>query len=192
MVGTQVDAADVKQAAKSWWLFLVTGLIWFVIALVVLRMNDRSITTVGVILGIVFIIGALSEFLMMGADGTGWKIFHGLLGVIFILAGIWAFVQPQEAFWALASVLGFLLLLMGLFEIMVAVATKDVNPAWWLGLIAGILFLILAFWASQQLVPAKGQLLLFYVGLMAMFRGVSQIVFAFGLRHAGKEAAALV
>lgn len=192
MVGTQVDAADIKQAAKSWWLFLVTGLIWFAIALVVLRMNDRSITTVGVIMGIVFIIGAFSEFLMMAADGTGWKIFHGLLGVIFILAGIWAFVQPEQAFWALASVLGFLLLLMGLFEIMVAVATKDVNPAWWLGLVAGILFLILAFWASQQLVPAKGQLLLFYVGLMAMFRGVSQIVFAFGLRHAGKEAAALV
>ncbi len=192
MVGTRVDAADIKQAAKSWWLFLVTGLIWFAIALVVLRMNDRSITTVGVIMGIVFIIGAFSEFLMMAADGTGWKIFHGLLGVIFILAGIWAFVQPEQAFWALASVLGFLLLLMGLFEIMVAVATKDVNPAWWLGLVAGILFLILAFWASQQLVPAKGQLLLFYVGLMAMFRGVSQIVFAFGLRHAGKEAAALV
>ena len=80
---------------------------------------------------------------MMPADSTGWKIFHAILGVIFLLAAIWAFVQPEQAFWALASVLGFLLLLMGLFEIMAAVATKDVNPLWWLGLIAGILFLIL-------------------------------------------------
>jgi uncharacterized membrane protein HdeD (DUF308 family) len=191
MVETQAAAADIKQAAKSWWVFLVTGLLWFVISLVVLRMNERSITTVGVILGVVFILGAFSEFLMMGADSTGWKIWHGILGVIFILAGIWAFVQPEEAFWALASVLGFLLLMMGLFEIIAAVATKDVNPAWWLGLVAGILFLILAFWTSQQLVPVKGQLLLFYVGLMAMFRGLSQIVFAFGVRSAGKEAAKL-
>jgi uncharacterized membrane protein HdeD (DUF308 family) len=189
MVSTQSDAADIRQMSKSWWLFLCTGLLWFVIALVVLRMNERSITTVGVIMGVVFIVGAFSEFLMMGADSTGWKIFHGLLGVLFVLAGIWAFVQPEEAFWALASVLGFLLLMMGIFEILVAVATKDVNPMWWLGLIAGILFLILAFWASQQLVPAKGQLLLFYVGLMAMFRGISQIAFAFGLHHAGKELA---
>lgn len=188
MVSTQSEAADIRQMSKSWWLFLCTGLLWFVIALVVLRMNDRSITTVGVIMGIVFIVGAFSEFLMMGADSSGWKIFHGLLGVLFILAGIWAFVQPEEAFWALASVLGFLLLMMGLFEILAAVATKDVNPLWWLGLVAGILFLILAFWTSQQLVPVKGQLLLFYVGLMAMFRGLSQIVFAFGLRHVGKEA----
>lgn len=188
MVSTQSEAADIRQMSKSWWLFLCTGLLWFVIALVVLRMNDRSITTVGVIMGIVFIVGAFSEFLMMGADSSGWKIFHGLLGVLFVLAGIWAFVQPEEAFWALASVLGFLLLMMGLFEILAAVATKDVNPLWWLGLVAGILFLILAFWTSQQLVPVKGQLLLFYVGLMAMFRGLSQIVFAFGLRHVGKEA----
>ena len=188
MVSTQSEAADIRQMSKSWWLFLCTGILWFVIALVVLRMNDRSITTVGVIMGVVFIVGAFSEFLMMAADGSGWKIFHGLLGVLFILAGIWAFVQPEEAFWALASVLGFLLLMMGLFEILVAVATMVVNPLWWLGLVAGILFLALAFWTSQQLVPVKGQLLLFYVGLMAMFRGLSQIVFAFGLRHVGKEA----
>jgi len=188
MVSTQSEAADIRQMSKSWWLFLCTGLLWFVISLVVLRMNERSITTVGVILGVVFIVGALNEFLMMGADSTGWKIFHGMLGVLFILAGIWAFVQPEEAFWALASVLGFLLLMMGLFEILVAVATKDVNPLWWLGLVAGILFLALAFWTSQQLVPVKGQLLLFYVGLMAMFRGITQIVFAFGLHQAGKEA----
>jgi len=191
MVSTQSEAADIRQMSKSWWLFLCTGILWFVIALVVLRMNDRSITTVGVIMGVVFIVGAFSEFLMMAADGSGWKIFHGLLGVLFILAGIWAFVQPEEAFWALASVLGFLLLMMGLFEILAAVATKDVNPLWWLGLVAGILFLALAFWTSQQLVPVKGQLLLFYVGLMAMFRGIGQIVFAFGLHRAGKEAAKL-
>ncbi len=191
MTATQQAAGDVRDAAKAWWLFLVTGCLWFIISLVVLRMNDRSITTVGVILGIVFIIGAFNEFLMMGADSTGWKVLHGILGVLFVLAGIWAFVQPEEAFWALASVLGFLLLFMGLFEIIAAVATKDFNPLWWLGLIAGILFLVLAFWTSQQLVTTKGQLLLFYVGLMAMFRGISQIVFAFGIRHVGKEAGKL-
>jgi len=107
--------------------------------------------------------------------------------VIFVLAALWAFIQPEEAFWALASVLGFLLLLLGVFEIIVAVSTKDVNPLWWLGLIAGILFLILAFWASQQLVTAKADLLIFYVGIMAMFRGISQIVFAFGVKSLGRD-----
>ena len=122
------------------------------------------------------------------AESTGWKILHSILGVVFILAGIWAFAQPEQAFWALASVLGFLLLIMGTFEIMSAVVQKDFNPLWWLGLIAGILFILLAFWTSQQLVTVKGQLLLFYIGLMAMFRGIGQIVFAFGLKAAGDDA----
>jgi uncharacterized membrane protein HdeD (DUF308 family) len=181
---TSTASSGLADAAKAWWLFLITGIAWFIISLVVLRFNDRSITTVGVILGVVFIVGALNEFVMLGADEGGWEILHGILGGLFVLAGIWAFAQPEEAFWALASVLGFLLLMMGTFEIIAAVETKDVNPLWWLGLLAGILFLVLAFWTSQQLVVAKGELLLFYVGLMAMFRGIGQIVFAFGLRSA--------
>lgn len=184
---TQTETG-LKEVSKAWWLFLVTGTIWFVISLVVLRFNDRSITTVGVIMGVVFLVGGFNEFLSMGADSSGWKIFHAILGVLFLLGAIWCFAQPKEAFWALASVLGFLLLMIGLFEIIAAVASKDFNPLWWLGLIAGLLFIVLAFWASQQLVTAKGELLLFYVGLMALFRGISQVVFAFALRGAGKNA----
>ena len=108
-------SSGLAEAAKAWWLFLITGTAWFIISLVVLRFNDRSITTVGVILGIVFIVGAFNEFMMLGADNGGWKVLHGILGVLFVLAGIWAFAQPEEAFWALASVLGFILLMMGIF-----------------------------------------------------------------------------
>jgi uncharacterized membrane protein HdeD (DUF308 family) len=184
---TQTDVGF-REVSKAWWLFLVTGIAWFIIAMVVLRFDESSITTIGVLMGVLFLIAGFNEFLMLGADSGGWKILHGILGVLFVLGAIWAFAQPEEAFWALASVLGFLLLMMGTFEIIAAVSTKDVNPVWWLGLIAGILFLILAFWASQQLVPARAQLLIFYVGIMAMFRGISQIAFAFGLRSAGKNA----
>ena len=57
--------------------------------------------------------------------------------------------------------------------------TKEVNSAWWLGLVAGILELVLGFWASQQLFPARGALLLLWVGFFALFRGISEIVIAF-------------
>jgi uncharacterized membrane protein HdeD (DUF308 family) len=184
---TQTDVGVMKEMGKAWWIFLVTGIIWFIISLVVLRFDERSITTIGVLMGIVFLIGAFTEFMMIPAETSGWKIFSGILGVLFVLGAIWCFAQPEEAFWALASVLGFILLFMGVFEIIKAVAVKDVNPLWWLGLIAGILFLVLAFWASQQLVDAKADLLIFYVGIMAMFRGISQIVFAFGVRSATKD-----
>jgi hypothetical protein len=64
------------------------------------------------------------------------------------------------------------------------VVTKDINSAWWLGLVAGILEIFLGFWASQQFLSVRGALLLVWVGLFAVFRGISEIVIAFELRHA--------
>jgi hypothetical protein len=36
----------------------------------------------------------------------------------------------------------------------------------------------------------RSYLILFWVGFFALFKGFSQIMLAFGVRHAGKEAAA--
>jgi len=84
--------------------------------------------------------------------------------------------------WSLASVLGLLLIFKGTLDIISAVMTKEINPSWWLGLVAGILELVLGFWASQQRFPARGALLLLWVGFFALFRGISEIVVAFELR----------
>jgi uncharacterized membrane protein HdeD (DUF308 family) len=176
--------AVLDETRGLWWVFLFTGVAWFVISLVVLRFNDSSITAVGVIMGVVLLAGALTELLFMGTETGGWRILHAVVGLLFLLGAIWAFTEPQEAFWALASVLGFILLIVGMSDIVTAVVTRAVNPIWWMGLVTGILFIILAFWASQQLVPVKGQLLLFYVGLFALFKGVSQVAFAFRLHSA--------
>ena len=46
----------------------------------------------------------------------------------------------------------------------------------------GILFAVGAIWASQQLFPARGALLLLWVGFFALFRGISEIVIAFEVR----------
>ena len=67
-------------------------------------------------------------------------------------------------------------------DIFDAVMTKELNPSWWLGLVAGILEIVLGFWASQQNFPARGALLLLWVGFFALFRGFSEIFIAFDLR----------
>jgi uncharacterized membrane protein HdeD (DUF308 family) len=179
--------AQVRDAARWWWVFIVTGIIWFVISLVVLRFTTTSVTTVGILIGVVFTIAAITEFMVVGVTSGGWKVVHVILGVLFALGAIWGYVNPKDAFWALASMLGFVLVVYGAVELVEAVATRDVNPLWWLGMVAGILLVLLGFWSSQQLLVVKGQLLIFYVGLAALLRGVSHIVFAFRLHHAGRD-----
>ena len=169
------------RMAGPWWLFLLTGLAWLIIALVVLRFTTTSIATVGVLMGVLFLLAALNEFMISAVRQT-WRWAHILLGILFVVGAIWAFARPFDAFWSLASVLGLLLVFKGTLDIIGAVMTRDVNSSWWLGLVVGILELVLGFWASQQLFPARGALLLLWVGFFALFRGISEIVIAFEVR----------
>jgi len=169
------------RLAGPWWLFLLTGIAWLIIAWVALRFTSASITTVGVLLGVLFLLGMLDEFLI-GAVVYSWRWAHIVLGALFVVGAVWAFARPFNAFWALASVLGLLLIFKGTLDIVAAVMTREINPSWWLGLVAGILEIVLGFWASQQGFPARGALLLIWVGFFALFRGISEIVVAFEVR----------
>ncbi|HET6776369.1 MAG TPA: DUF308 domain-containing protein, partial [Actinomycetota bacterium] len=150
--------------------------------LVVLRFDTTSLATVGALLGVVFLLAGLNEFMIWTVRRT-WRWAHLVLGVVFLIGAISAFATPYSAFWALASILGFLLVLKGSLDIIASAMTKDVNELWGLGLLTGILELILGFWASQQFFPARAALILIWVGFMALFRGVSEIVLAFQIRR---------
>ena len=184
---------DEREAAREvsglWWVFLITGILWFIISLVVLRFDETSIDTVGVIIGVVFAVGCGNEFVTMAIQRP-WRWVHALLGILFGLASIWAFVQPEEAFWALASVLGFLLIFKGAADIIVSTMTRDYNSLWGLGLAVGILEVLLGFWASQQFYPARAVLILIWVGFFALFRGIGEIVLAFRIRSEHKHLSA--
>ena len=51
----------VRQWARYWWVFLVSGILWLLIAWVVLRGNQTSIAAVGVLLGVLFLLAAINE-----------------------------------------------------------------------------------------------------------------------------------
>jgi uncharacterized membrane protein HdeD (DUF308 family) len=65
-----------------------------------------------------------------------------------------------------------------------SIESRVINSAWWLGMFAGILMLFVGFWASQQALPARAVLLIIWVGLLALFRGITEIVLAFELKSA--------
>jgi uncharacterized membrane protein HdeD (DUF308 family) len=175
--------AMLAQLAGPWWMFLWTGVAWLIISLVVLRFSIASVATIGVLIGVVFLVSAVSEILIASARSSWWWL-HTLLSVIFVFGAIWAFLSPFGAFWALAAIVGLLLILKGSLDLITSISAQHVNQVWWLGMIAGILEILIGFWAAQQAFPARAVLLIFWVGFLALFRGISEIVLAFELRGA--------
>jgi uncharacterized membrane protein HdeD (DUF308 family) len=175
--------AGPRRLTGPWWMFLLTGIAWLIIGWVALRFNPASVATVGVLLGVLFLLGMLNEFLL-ASTRSSWRWLHVVMGIIFAFGAGWAFARPFDAFWTLASILGLLLIFRGTLDIIGSVEAREVNSAWWLGLVAGILEILLGFWASQQYYAVRGALLLVWVGLFALFRGISEIVIAFEFRRA--------
>lgn len=178
----------VREASRWWWLFLLTGIAWLVFSLIIFRFDITSAASVAILFGVVAIIAGVDEFMAIGMSTTGWKIVHGILGVIFVLVGIFAFIEPGSTFEALAALIGFFFLFKGVFDIAVAIATKSEYELWWLQLIVGLIEIGLAFWVAGSF-REKVILLLVYVGVVALSKGITSLMFAFKLRSLKKHIA---
>ena len=194
--------SDIRQAARKytgyWWVFLVSGIAWLVIALVLLQFDEASVTTVGVLVGFMFLFaGVLNVALATVRLGEvpedvrkrlrPLRIVAGVAGALFLGAAIVSFASPQDTFAGLADILGFLFLLVGVWWIARAFLERPVNPMWWLGLISGVLMTCLSFWTAGQFFVEKAYILLVFAGIWALMEGVNDIVRAFEVRRLHEE-----
>jgi hypothetical protein len=172
-----------REITGYWWLELVAGIAWVVVSLVILQFDSASVTTVGVLVGLMFTLSAAQNFALARAarGAPGWV--SAIFGGLFVVAAVICFIEPQDTFAALADSLGFLFLIVGVWWMTRAFLERAVNPLWWLGLISGILMSIMAFWTSGQFFIHRAYLLLVFAGIWALMQGINDIVRAFATRR---------
>lgn len=175
-----------EQTGSIWWVFLITGTLWLVLSLVMFRFNLTSANSIGVLAGIVFLGAGVIEFGMVAVIRSGWwKALNAILGVLLVVGGIMSFIHPSNTFVAVASITGFMFLFVGIIDLIIAFS--DRTGLWWVRLITGSLCVALAFWASGDF-NRKAILLITWVALFCLFRGITSFVLAFTVRALEKEA----
>jgi uncharacterized membrane protein HdeD (DUF308 family) len=177
-----------ESASRLWWLYLVTGILWLWVTLIILSFDLDSVYAVAILFGFVAIGAGISEFFAIGASTSGWKIVHGFLGVVFIAAGVVAFFRPAGTFEALAAIVAWVLLFKGIFDIVLALVSHP-EHLWWVGLIVGVIEILIAFWAAGYF-RGSAILLVAWVAALTLMRGITEIVMAFRLRRLKKATAA--
>ncbi|MGH2982277.1 MAG: HdeD family acid-resistance protein [Solirubrobacterales bacterium] len=170
-----------RDVSGLWWVWLVIGIAWLIAALVILQFDQASVTTVGVIIGIMFWGAGIQNFAVASVVSR-MKWLYWTFGALFIAAGVLAFISPENTFAAIADILGFLFFLVGAFWIIQAFVAREISELWWLGLVSGILMVILAFWTGGQFFIDKAYVLLVFAGIWALMQGVTDIVRAFQIR----------
>jgi uncharacterized membrane protein HdeD (DUF308 family) len=186
----QDDAARAVALRMSdyWWLFLVAGTAWIIVSLVILQFNDASITTIGLITGAMFIASGFQQ-IALGFLGESLRVVYTLFGVLFLIAGLICFFNPADTFAGLADVLAFLFLTVGIWWTIRAFLVKPADSTWWVGLIAGFLMIVTAFWTSGQFFIQKAYILLVFAGVWALMHGITDIFRAFALKRVRDDVA---
>jgi uncharacterized membrane protein HdeD (DUF308 family) len=184
LVGRIVD--DAVSKTRFWWLLPITGIAWIVLSVVILRFDYTTVAAVAVLFGVYCLVAAASQT-MIGAvsRSTGWRIVHGLLAALLVVAGVASFANLGATFDTLAAIISFYFIVRGCFDIVTAFAA-NVMSGWWVLLICGFIELGLGFWAAGSW-NTSVVVLVAWVAAAALVHGIGYVALGFQI-HSGRRA----
>src|SRR4051812_49618223 len=99
--GSAVGMPDTREAARDvasvWWLWIVVGIAWIAAALVILQFDQASVTTVGIIVGLMFTFAGVQQLVLaVVSDSLRWM--WAIFGVLFLVSGVICFINPKDTF----------------------------------------------------------------------------------------------
>jgi uncharacterized membrane protein HdeD (DUF308 family) len=172
----------IRGVTRTWWLFLILGVLWILFGMFVLSYNAGSLLVLAIFAGITFIMTGINQILAAGRV-EGWSWLYWVGGVLSIVAGIIAFVWPGRTLVVISVILAWFLVFKGIVDIIAAFSSHG-RPWWWVTLILGILELLLGMWAAGY--PGRALVVFInLVGIYAIFYGFTELFAAFELRGLG-------
>jgi uncharacterized membrane protein HdeD (DUF308 family) len=179
---TMAGQRTLGRVLPPWWLMLITGIAWIVVSVILLRFDYTSVSAISILFGVVALFAGAAEIVNIFIAEGWWKLLYAVLAVVFIVAGVVAFIHPGNTFLALAAVFSFFLIFAGTFDIIISISTRHEIDVWWLQLIGGIIELALGFWAAGYY-GRSATLLVAWVAAFTIIRGVRDIILAFRVRE---------
>jgi uncharacterized membrane protein HdeD (DUF308 family) len=179
---TMAGQRTLARVLPPWWLMLITGIAWIVVSVILLRFDYTSVSAISILFGVVALFAGAAELVNVFIAAGWWKLLYAVLSLVFIVAGVVAFIHPGDTFLALAAVFSFFLIFAGTFDIIISISTRHEIDVWWVQLIGGIIEVALGFWAAGYY-GRSSVLLVAWVAAFAIIRGVRDIILAFRVRE---------
>jgi len=184
-VRVPAEVGEHEPIVVAWWVSLVTGIAWLVYSLIILSATPKSVSAIALFFALAAFGVAGLEVVFAWATRGGWRWAHGAMAVLAGIAGILAFAYPDRTFVIVAWIAGWLILARGVFDLCGALVNRHVE-LWWVGLIGGVAEIAIAFWAIGHW-GNLATLLVVWLGLWTLVRGILDIVAAFAARSLNRD-----
>ncbi|MFL5928348.1 MAG: HdeD family acid-resistance protein [Gaiellaceae bacterium] len=177
---TQVELRVADDAARNWWLKLVTAACWLLFSVIVFRFDWTTVSAISILFGIVMLGAAATEGIGVFTSTGWWRLAYALLALAFVVIGIVSFVHPGGTFAALAGVMSFYFVIRGGWNIATSIGLGALQFRW-ITFLLGVAELLLGFWAAGYF-GNRAVLLVVWVGALALTRAVADVIEAFAIR----------
>jgi uncharacterized membrane protein HdeD (DUF308 family) len=174
--------SDVPQLTRTWWLFVVLGLISVGAGVVMIVWPGKTLLVLGVIAGVYLMFVAIMEIVDAIAGPPGGRAVSAILGVITLIAGLICIRRPGASLLAIVLAVGIYLIAAGVIRIVRAFAAAE-NRGWTvaLGALDALVGIVILAWPGIGLVT-----LAVFFAVTMLVHGIFAIVIGFklrGLRH---------
>jgi uncharacterized membrane protein HdeD (DUF308 family) len=174
--------------ARSWWLWLVAGILWLLLGFIVLSLRPVSISVTVILIAVAFWLGGITQYAFAVVLTGGWRWLSIIGGTLAIGAGIAALVWPEPTLVVVSIFVAWYLLIRGVFDVSVALSHTHVH-GWWMPLVAGVIGIFLGAWAIGN--PDRSVLLFVsIIGIWAIFKGAADLVASFAYYSLKQDLAA--
>lgn len=178
------------EASKNWVWLLFLGILFIILGVIGLgRLFALSLAGT-LFFGVLIIIGGVAQFIE-AVKCAGWKslAYHVLIGVLYVVGGVFVIWNPLAAKLLLTWVLATVFIMVGIIRVIMAFQMRATG-SWFVPLLGGIVSIILGGLIMANW-PLSG---LFVIGLFIAIElitnGWSYIFFALAARKASKPALA--
>jgi uncharacterized membrane protein HdeD (DUF308 family) len=174
----------------NWKILVTQGVIGIIFGIVAMVWPIASVVTLVVLWGIFALVDGVGSIVgAFRAEGGGAKTLLVVIGVISILAGLYAVIHPGTALVALTWAIGLWLVIRAVYDLYAAFAFTDGGSARWLRVVGAVLLGI----AGVIVVTHPGTAALAFtvwIGLLALLWGIMLVVAGLVLRSAVDKAVA--
>jgi uncharacterized membrane protein HdeD (DUF308 family) len=174
----------------NWGWLLAQGILLVVLGTIGLGLSFLLTLATVFIFGVFLVIGGgVQIFQTFKCRGWGSILWHALIAVLYVLAGLSVMANPLAASTLLTLLLAGALVGIGVMRLIIAFQVRGVRNWGWT-LIGGIAAMVLGFMILAQWPVSGFWVIGLFVAIEMIFSGWSYIIIALGARQIGKHIAA--
>ena len=173
---------------KNWGWLLALGIVFIILGTIGLGMTFALTVASLLVFGVLLLVGGGVQILQAIKD-KGWRsvVWHLLMALLYLLAGIAVLGDPVLASLVLTLMLAGAIAAIGIIRVVVAIQHRDMK-GWVWSLLSGIVSIVLGVLIYAQYPVSALWLIGLFVAIDLIVHGWSYIFLALAAREAGKAA----